>query len=96
MELGSGAGKKVRLLPRERRPPGYLGFDIFEDQWFDFHAGESIHTVDAYQCAVESFGRLAGPVGWGQEPVWTDPNPYLAFNCCVPAVRKMGRMLPFV
>lgn len=45
-----------------------------EDQWFDFHAGESIHTVDAYQCAVESFGRLAGPVGWGQEPVGTDPE----------------------
>lgn len=45
-----------------------------EDQWFDFLAGESIHTVDAYQHAEEGFGRLAGPVVWGREPVWTLPR----------------------
>ena len=39
---------------------------------FEFKAGESIHTENAYKYAAPAFIRLASSAGWRQERVWCD------------------------
>jgi dimethylhistidine N-methyltransferase len=43
-----------------------------EEQWFEFHAGEGIHTENSYKYTLDGFGELAARAGFRQETVWTD------------------------
>lgn len=43
-----------------------------EECWFDFHAGESIHTESSYKYTVDGFGELAALGGFRQQTAWTD------------------------
>jgi dimethylhistidine N-methyltransferase len=43
-----------------------------EEQWFEFHAGEGIHTENSYKYTLDGFGELAARAGFRQEAVWTD------------------------
>ena len=45
-----------------------------ENNYFDFEAGESIHTENSYKYAVDEFAELAAAAGFHQEKVWTDPS----------------------
>ena len=39
---------------------------------FEFQAGESIHTENAYKYTAQSFTRLASSAGWREQCVWRD------------------------
>ncbi|MFM2447760.1 MAG: hypothetical protein RIS44_210 [Pseudomonadota bacterium] len=39
---------------------------------FDFQAGESIHTENAYKYTAPAFMRLASSAGWREQQVWSD------------------------
>jgi dimethylhistidine N-methyltransferase len=39
---------------------------------FDFQAGESIHTENAYKYTASAFMRLASNAGWREQRVWCD------------------------
>ncbi|XVJ71948.1 MAG: L-histidine N(alpha)-methyltransferase [Rhizobacter sp.] len=39
---------------------------------FDFQAGESIHTENAYKYTAPAFMRLASSAGWREQQVWCD------------------------
>ena len=43
-----------------------------EEQWFEFHAGEGIHTENSYKYTLDGFGELAARAGFLQETVWMD------------------------
>lgn len=45
-----------------------------DDQWFDFEAGESIHTENSYKYTVAGFGALAAQAGFRQQAVWVDDD----------------------
>ncbi|MBD9483683.1 L-histidine N(alpha)-methyltransferase [Pseudomonas sp. PDM14] len=44
-----------------------------EDQYFDFDAGESLHTENSYKYTPASFRDLAGQAGFGAVAMWMDP-----------------------
>ena len=39
---------------------------------FEFQAGESIHTENAYKYTAPAFIRLASEAGWREQQVWCD------------------------
>ena len=45
-----------------------------DDHFFDFDAGETIHTENSYKYTVEEFAQLAAAAGFNQERVWTDES----------------------
>lgn len=45
-----------------------------EDHYFDFAAGESIHTENSYKYTVAGFGELAARAGFSQQAVWSDDD----------------------
>ena len=49
-----------------------------EDQWFEFHAGEGIHTENSYKYTLDGFGELAARAGFRQETVWTDDREFFS------------------
>ena len=49
-------------------------------EYFDFRAGETIHTENSYKYSVESLGALARGVGWMPAGVWTDADKYFSIQ----------------
>lgn len=49
-------------------------------EFFDFRAGETIHTENSYKYSVESLGALARGVGWQPAGVWTDKRKYFSIQ----------------
>ncbi len=49
-------------------------------EFFDFRAGETIHTENSYKYSVESLGALARGAGWMPAGVWTDANKYFSIQ----------------
>ncbi len=45
-----------------------------EQAYFDFAAGETLHTENSYKYSVEGFCRLAARAGFDSLAVWTDPR----------------------
>jgi L-histidine Nalpha-methyltransferase len=49
-------------------------------EYFDFRAGETVHTENSYKFSVESLGALARGVGWQPAGVWTDKRKYFSIQ----------------
>jgi dimethylhistidine N-methyltransferase len=49
-------------------------------EYFDFRAGETIHTENSYKYSIESLGALARGVGWQPSGVWTDAKKYFSIQ----------------
>ena len=45
---------------------------------FEFEAGETVHTENAYKFTVEGFARLAAAAGWRLARSWISPEPAFA------------------
>ena len=43
-----------------------------DNHFFNFHAGETIHTENSYKYTIEEFAKLAAAAGYHQQQVWTD------------------------
>lgn len=56
-----------------------------EEQWFEFHAGEGIHTENSYKYTLDGFGELAAMAGFRQEVVWTDDRELFSVQLLVVA-----------
>jgi dimethylhistidine N-methyltransferase len=49
-------------------------------EYFDFRAGETIHTESSYKYSVESMGALARGVGWEPAGFWMDKDKYFSIQ----------------
>ncbi len=50
------------------------------DQQFQFRAGESIHTENAYKYSIASFQNLARSANWRPTRVWTDEHAFFSVH----------------
>jgi dimethylhistidine N-methyltransferase len=71
MHLASRKRQKVRVAGR----------------WFEFRAGETIHTENSYKYTPESFVAMARGVGWTPVAAWSDPQG----NFSVHALARQGQ-----
>jgi dimethylhistidine N-methyltransferase len=48
------------------------------DRYYDFTAGETIHSENSYKYDLEEFESLVEKAGWSKRKVWTDKKGYFA------------------
>jgi dimethylhistidine N-methyltransferase len=65
---------EMHLASRKRQRVRVAG------RWFDFRAGETIHTENSYKYTPESFVAMARGVGWVPVTAWSDPQGYFSVH----------------
>jgi dimethylhistidine N-methyltransferase len=63
---------EMHLASRKRQRARVAG------RWFEFRAGETIHTENSYKYTPESFGAMARGAGWTPVGAWSDPQSYFS------------------
>jgi L-histidine Nalpha-methyltransferase len=65
---------EMHLASRKRQRVRVAG------RWFEFRAGETIHTESSYKYTPESFVAMARGVGWTAVAAWSDPQGYFSVH----------------
>jgi dimethylhistidine N-methyltransferase len=65
---------EMHLASRKRQRVRVAG------RWFDFRAGETIHTENSYKYTPELFVAMARGVGWVPMAAWSDPQGYFSVH----------------